>query len=210
MVSEAANGFAQAGYAILRELIPEPLHTFLCEYVLKSARAGRFTSGDSGVPATPCLFGDPFMESLLWLLLPSMETASGKRLFPTYSYLRIYKDGDVLTRHQDRPSCEISATLSLGYQAPSPWPIWIEVGGVAKSVALEPGDALLYKGIEVPHWREQFAGTYSAQVFLHYVDQHGPHKNLRYDQRDALATSPMTIRILEQLMTSATAKERNS
>jgi hypothetical protein len=27
---------------------------------------------------------------------------------------------------------------------------------------------LIYKGIEVPHWREKFLGNNHAQAFLHY------------------------------------------
>ena len=201
--SETTHSFSRSGYVLLRMLVPRPMRSFLYEYVLKSARAGRLGLGDSGVPNTPNIYGDPFMDSLLELFVPRMEAESGKRLFPTYSYFRLYKHGDVLKRHQDRPSCEISATLNLGYAAPEAWPIWLDVGGERKSVSLEPGDALLYKGIEIPHWRERFAGEHSAQVFLHYVDQGGPYKAFAFDRRESLSTSPVASRILEQLMKSA-------
>jgi len=198
-LSVRSQGFAEAGYVLLPGLLSQNVCSFLYEYVLKSARAGRFGTGDSGVPGTPNCYGDPFTESLLELLLPRVESESGRHLFPTYSYLRLYKCGDVLHRHRDRPSCEISVTLNLGYEAAAPWPICVEAGGVTSSLLLEPSDALLYKGIEVPHWRESFPGEHSAQVFLHYVDKDGPHKEFKYDRRLSLSTSPACTQLLDQL-----------
>jgi hypothetical protein len=55
------------------------------------------------------------------------------------------------------------------------WPIWIEGPNGTYSVDLEAGDGLLYRGTECTHWREVFEGQRQTQVFLHYVDQHGPH-----------------------------------
>jgi hypothetical protein len=103
-----------------------------------------------------------------------------------------------LKRHRDRPACEVSLTLNLGFQAEKPWPIWFEVDGEVRTASLEPGDALLYKGIELPHWREPFDGENSAQVFLHYVNQDGQNREWKYDKRFSLGTSLMTKRVLEQ------------
>ena len=44
-----------------------------------------------------------------------METMTSLELVPTYSYHRLYTTGTELKRHKDRPSCEISTTLCLGY-----------------------------------------------------------------------------------------------
>ena len=59
------------------------------------------------------LLSDFVMENLHDFLLPRMEKATGLKLFPTYTYFRVYKNGDVLEKHKDRPSCEISVSLSL-------------------------------------------------------------------------------------------------
>ena len=53
------------------------------------------------------------METLLLSVQPKMEKLTGLKLNPTYSYARIYKKGDVLNRHKDRFSCEISTTMNL-------------------------------------------------------------------------------------------------
>jgi len=100
-----------------------------------------------------------------------MEKETGYKLNETYSYARIYKLGDVLHRHKDRYSCEVSTTLHLGGD---PWPIYLDPTGkkgqAGIKVELEPGDMLMYSGCEVEHWREPFPGKDCAQVFLHYND----------------------------------------
>jgi hypothetical protein len=48
------------------------------------------------------------------------------------------------------------------------------------------GDAVLYRGMEKHHWRKKFKGEWQAQVFLHYVDADGPHKEWKFDKRPSL------------------------
>jgi hypothetical protein len=126
-------------------------------------------------------YGDIAMETLLLAVQPIMEKQTGLKLIPTYSYARIYKKGDILHRHKDRFSCEISTTLNLGGDK---WPIYVEpnpkMGGVVEGkgyisdntkgikVNLKPGDMLVYRGNLLEHWREEFDGKDCAQVFLHY------------------------------------------
>ena len=104
-----------------------------------------------------------------------METHTGLKLSPTYSYARIYKKGDDLKRHKDRFSCEISTTLNLGGD---PWPIYLEPSGEEGKegikVDLEPGDMLVYRGIDLEHWRYKFEGENCGQVFLHYNNEEHP------------------------------------
>jgi len=203
-----ASRFDLNGYAPMPELIPTSLSSFLYEYALKSAAQEKW-QGDDAFTNTPCTSGDPLMDTLLELLLPRVEAESSRQLFPTYSYLRVYKRGDRLKRHSDRPSCEISLTLNLGYQADEPWPIWVESNGAPRSCALNPGDAMLYKGIELPHWRDPFQGENCAQVFLHYVDQKGPYAEWKFDKRDSLSASPPIQKLLLQLIDGAPAAVRS-
>jgi len=126
------------------------------------------------------------MEGLLLDLLPLAEQLASAKLFPTYSYFRVYQRGDALNKHTDRPSCEISSSICLGREAQGPWPIWIEGPEGISSIDLEPGDGLFYRGIECPHWREPLTEDLVAQVFLHYVDQNGPHAEWKFDKRTSL------------------------
>src|ERR1043165_2766113 len=99
--TQTSESFTTTGYALLPNLVTERVRSFLYEYALKSAGAGKLKSGDSGVSETPCFYSDAFMEWLLEALLPDVELQSGLSLYPTYSYFRVYKHGDVLARHQD-------------------------------------------------------------------------------------------------------------
>jgi hypothetical protein len=127
------------------------------------------------------------METLLQWVQPIMEKHTKLKLVPTYSYARIYKKGDVLHRHKDRFSCEISTTLNLGGD---PWPIYLEPSGKEGKngikINLKPGDMLIYSGCELEHWREAFDGTDCAQVFLHYNKASKEAEQNKFDKRPHL------------------------
>ena len=107
-----------------------------------------------------------------------MEKVTGKKLLPTYSFWRMYTYNADLKKHKDRPSCEISATVNISNDG-TKWPIFMD----NKPFNLEPGDAAIYLGCEIEHWREKFKGDYNAQVFLHYVDAFGKNTEYLMDKR---------------------------
>lgn len=132
-------------------------------------------------------YADPLTETILYSSLEHMEEITGKKLHPTYSYSRVYVKGDVLKPHVDRPSCEVSVTVHVATNG-EPWPIWMKVRGKEPmSFTLEPGDAVVYKGCEVTHWRGVADKTeVNVQFMLHYVDQNGPNANYKFDTRPSL------------------------
>jgi hypothetical protein len=182
-----AKSFTKSGYVVIKSVIDEKDREFLCEYLLASLRRPRATKGDALVPGTPAVYCDVATETLLEKLRPGLERHIELDLDPTYSYARLYKHGDSLPKHTDRPACEISGTLCLCYDA-EPWPIWLESNGKSVAICLYPGDMVAYRGTEVPHWRNVFQGQYLAQVFLHYVDRNGPYREWKFDKRPALRT----------------------
>jgi hypothetical protein len=186
VMAEIARLFDRDRLVVLRRLLEDRELSLLYRYAGKVALWDVMHPGDSQVANALCSYGDPIMEGLLSKLLPTVEKASGLRLFPTYSYFRVYQSGDVLGRHTDRPSCEVSLSLCLGYEAPAPWPILIEGPRGVVSVSLEAGDGLLYRGIECLHWRSPFEGSRLVQTFLHYVDQQGPYSQWKFDKRPSL------------------------
>ena len=188
--------FQKNKYCIIKEAVPKQIAEFVYNYFIMKRQVARtlfderyisqFTTefgvwNDEQVPNTYSHYADIAMETLLLRTLPVMEKYTKLKLNPTYSYARIYKTGDVLRRHKDRFSCEISTTLNLGGD---PWPIYLEpkknvgipngkkitVSSNNKGVRvnLKPGDMLVYRGMELEHWREEFQGDNCAQVFLHY------------------------------------------
>ncbi|MBO0716964.1 MAG: hypothetical protein J2P55_06475, partial [Rhizobiales bacterium] len=147
------------------------------------------TVGDSQVPNTPAGYGDSTFDGLLEYLRPRIEESSGLSLLPTYSYFRLYKRGDALPRHRDRPACEISVSLNIGQKPSDPWPLFVESDRESYAALLNPGDGLLYRGIDLFHWREAYRGEALGQVFLHYVDRDGPHADQKFDGRPTLMRS---------------------
>ena len=112
-----------------------------------------------------------------------MENICKVSLVPAYSYMRIYGQGEKLLKHRDREACEYSATINIACKTDQPWPLFLETKHGTIDAILKPGDMLVYKGIEVHHWRNAFEGEYCIQVFLHYVDVNGPYKEWKYDKR---------------------------
>jgi hypothetical protein len=147
---------------------------------------------DAQFSSTYSCYADFVTETLLLKLLPTVEKETKLKLIPTYSYTRLYKTGDELIRHKDRPSCEISITLNLGGDN---WDIFLEPSGKENQkgipISLQVGDLLIYKGCELEHWREKFKGKICGQVFLHYNDINGLFKDKnKYDGRSGLGMPP--------------------
>ena len=199
--------FKKNKYIIIKEVLSAEMSDYIYKYFLlkrqvaKTLFDSRYISPfteyfgvwtDEQVPNTYSHYADIAMETLLVKIHPLMQKATGLKLTPNYSYARIYKKGDILKRHKDRFSCEISTTLNLGGD---PWPIYLNTTEkLIKSnsskeikVDLKPGDMLIYKGNLLEHWREPFNGENCAQVFLHYnnIETEGSKENL-FDRRPHL------------------------
>ena len=170
-------------YQVIKGAVSYELANFIFNYFLLKRDAVKWmydnnitydtgmlgTWTDAQIPNTYSHYADPVMETLLVKVLPVMKNETGLDLCPTYSYARIYKKGDVLARHKDRYSCEISTTLNLGGDS---WSIYLDPtgkkGGAGIKIDLKPGDMLIYSGCDLEHWREEFIGKNCGQVFLHY------------------------------------------
>ena len=129
-------------------------------------------------------YADPLAETILLKKISLMEKETGKKLLPTYSFWRMYTKYSELKKHTDRPSCEISATVNIGSDK-TPWPFFAD----GQPLHLEEGDAVIYLGQEVDHWREEFEGDWYAQCFLHYVKKDGKHASHYRDRRPYWGTS---------------------
>lgn len=172
---------------------------------LKQLVAEQKTVKDDQCPVSEAVHGAIAFDKLLVDLLPYFEKASGKRLYPTYSYARLYSPGEELAIHTDRESCEISATLTLGFEG-DVWPIYMgdESKKNASEIKMAVGDAVLYRGMDKHHWREPYTeGKWQAQVFLHYVDADGLHKEWKFDKRSDLnlQQEELRYRVFQDILT---------
>ena len=197
--------FKKDKYVVIKQAIPKDLATFVANYfsmkkqVMDTCRQARYISpyetllgeyepAEGQIPHTYSNYSDIAMETLMLKCQPVMEKITGLKLTPAYTFARIYKNGDVLKRHKDRFSCEISTTLNLGGD---PWAIYLEPSGKEGlkgiKVDLKPGDMLVYSGCELEHWRNKFKGKECIQAFLHYNNQKTPGaKENMFDKRPHL------------------------
>ena len=191
--------FEKYNFIVVHKLLPTEEADRLHKYLLLKREAVKFmkengrlnawdsllgTWSDEQIPGTFSCYSDFLMETYLQELKPKFEKHMNMELYENYSYCRVYKNGDILHRHKDRYSCEMSSTIFLGGDS---WNICLEpdetqgqhdkeTGQYIPSqsngihITLEPGDALIYKGCIVEHWREAFQGEVCSQVFMHYTD----------------------------------------
>jgi hypothetical protein len=194
-----AEGFQSDKYLYISRFLSLEIVRLAMDYTL--LRKAFFTQPEKKseqVPGTHSAYADTLMEVLLLHCQPKIEALTGLKLFPTYSYYRVYKPGDELEKHQDRRACEISVTVCLGYDYVTDDPEYhwdLYVGGVA--FEMEPGDAVIYRGCDVEHWRTRFEvqeDSWHSQLFLHYVDAaQEDAKEYLYDNRP-YAGAPLTLR----------------
>ena len=148
-----------------------------------------------------------------------LENVIGRKLYNTYYYDRFYFEGQELKKHADRPACEISVSIHISTNLPDDlkdWPFKIKtpdtytdesktnvlIPGEERSAVLNPGDGLLYKGCERPHWRDPMPSPvprkrdwilkkmgkyrkteyYYHQIFFHYVIADGNRAHCAGDQ----------------------------
>jgi|TARA_R100000455_G_C6257172_1_gene112882 hypothetical protein len=190
--------FKSNKYLVIKNAIDSNIASLLYKYLLNKRKVAKkyfevnyisqFNSdygvwNDDQVPNTYSVYGDIMMDTLLQDIQEKIEKNISIKLYPTYSYARVYKQGDILERHKDRPSCEISATLNLGGDV---WSIFLQSKN-KQEIVLESGDLLIYSGCELEHWREEFTGTDCGQVFLHYNKYKSKEENINlYDGRPFL------------------------
>jgi hypothetical protein len=136
------------------------------------------------------------MTRFHWGLTAVASMLTGRELLPSYCFVRVYQQGDVLKVHSDREECEHSMSLTLGSSEGIVWPLEIGRGDSAdwpvladdfgtepvSTFAIQPGDALLYRGVQHRHARlTPNPNKWSAHLFLHWVDSAGSFSNLAFE-----------------------------
>jgi hypothetical protein len=197
--------YGAEGYATIRGLVPPEVAANLFKQLqMDLTSAGK--SFDT-FTRTQALSRHPTVEisghfyrpltTFLWGLTPAIGQLTGADVLPSYDYFRIYRKGDICRVHSDRPSCEHSLSLTLAYSDDVPWPL--EMGSVKvdserpcvedfgdephRAVEMQPGDAVLYRGIDLRHGRTQpNPNRWSAHLFLFWVERGGDFAQHAFDE----------------------------
>lgn len=190
MYDETIN-FKKYGYCKVESVISKELSDFITQYSLFDEMqdfSSESMQGKSQVPNAHSKYADPAMESMLLILHPIIEQYTELELFPTYSFYRVYRNGDNLKIHTDRPSCEISATVCFNYSYDDNeynWPIYMN----KNPIVLSPGDIAIYRGCDIEHYRDSFDPQddgWQVQGFFHYVDSNGINRDYKFDKRSSI------------------------
>ena len=196
--------YAKDGYASVEGLIPPEVANALVQQLeadlVAAGKSFNSFSRQEALMRRPTVeisghFYRPLI-TFLWGLTPIVSEVTGADLLPSYDYFRIYQKDDICRVHSDRPSCEHSVSLTLAYSDGKPWDLQIgsrEVTGPdylqehfgdepCASIAMQPGDAVLYRGTQLRHGRIQpNPNAWSAHLFMHWVDRGGPHAAHAFD-----------------------------
>jgi hypothetical protein len=169
--------FSREGFVVIRRLLPPGQAAALSQYWQNLAALDVIPDrGDGG--ARRGSQGEPSSALLLYVLQPLVEQILGTAMKPAYSYAWIYRQGAELPVHRDRDACRCTVSLLVDYApvvaGPTPWPLGIHPrgGGAAIEIRQAVGDAVIFNGQELKHFRPRFtAGVHSISLLLHYVDR---------------------------------------
>lgn len=172
---EDRASFAAKGYAVVNDALHPYDVAAIRRYLRNGIRTGSITFGDRQVPSRYHAHNDPLLRVHQKRLIPLVASIVGVPVKPSYVYLSAYTEGSMLHRHLDRPQCEYSLTISVDY-TPEPtleaaWPIRLALQDAELIVYQSLGDALLFTGRRLTHFREPLPpGHISTSLLLHYVD----------------------------------------
>jgi len=186
------KNFDEEGYAKVNSLVDEKTVKTISQYFENKIRRGEWVEKDNADNKYEAskfgYYSDPLIEIMLKECQPIIEQHTGLLLEPTYSFSRVYQEDEELISHTDRPACEISVTVNVACTGDI-WPIWMQKENKDPvKCMLNPGDAVIYKGCEVTHWRRKLPkGQINVQFMLHYIDKNGDNAEYIFDGRKGLS-----------------------
>ena len=189
----------------IKEFLPKEILNLCYSYCLLKFSNQKSFIIDRQTSSLISHHGDHLMETIMDMSTSVVEQNVGKKLWPTYSFFRIYDKCSDLKIHKDRESCEYTVALCLGAD-PVAQPYEIFLGEednnsdykyynseneykryrIDNKFSMLPNNALIFKGMDKIHWREECQHDHFITVFLHYVDQEGPYKEFKFDKRENL------------------------
>jgi hypothetical protein len=173
-LAAARDQVARRGFAELRSLVHPSWLANLRAYYDGLIRQG-FLDASDVQSRRFAAHDEKIAKDVHRRLTPAIAAALPEPVAPSYCYLGLYREGAVLEKHVDRDECEYTLSLTIDAQPSAArdaaWPLCLELpdGGTVRSL-LAPGDGLLFKGRELPHFREALpAGRSSWSIFFHFI-----------------------------------------
>jgi len=163
-------------YAVIRDII-DPLQIAALRKHFRILDHRNFLIPDlQGGSIRYALHNEPVAQFVHHQLSDLVRRVTGEPVMPSYCFLSVYKTGSFLAKHSDRPQCAWNLSLLIDTdpekELGDSWPIFLEVGGQTKAVRLKMGAGLLYRGTDIPHWRETLGnGETNTLILCHFVPE---------------------------------------
>jgi hypothetical protein len=189
-----ARKFRKNRYLFVKRLLPASMLEYLKIYYAVLLDNELFVR-DTQCPSSLSLGGDPGLDAVLEWIRPEIGRLVGFELAPTYSYTRRYAKGELLKRHKDRESCEVSVTVSIKVpKQAAPSVVYLRPPNArATKVAMREGDGCIYAGAEIEHWRDRFRVDGYIQLFFHFISKSGRYyPDYLFDGRKFLGGTRLT------------------
>jgi hypothetical protein len=158
-------------------LLGGPWLKALADYCREAIAQGYFERDAGSINQVWC-HQDPITRLVHGQLAPLVSRLAGEPVKPSYTFTTSYLGGAVLEVHTDRIQCEHTISLLVdhapAFESQSPWALWIvdPARGDRESCFQRRGDGLLFRGRELPHYRQALPLDHSStSVLLHYVAQ---------------------------------------
>lgn len=191
--------FSKNKYKIVRNFLDKGLVAFLQNYTKlfedrmykenPITKENPYPYQDETVDKCFSWYGGFHTDSLLMSYRDKVAKIIKKDLVESYSFHRTYYHGSKLIPHIDRKSCEYSVTVCINKENID-WPLYLHtLQNEILSIELNDGDALIYQGTKMQHWRNEYFGKQHTQFFLHYIDKNNIfYPKYMLDGRNSLGT----------------------
>jgi hypothetical protein len=160
--------FKKQGYIVINNLVDPKEVARLYDYTIQRVERGNLDDGQ--VPGSPSFYQDQEVVQLQKNCINAIQASIQLKLLNVFCYHRVYRTGAVLKAHKDSTRAEIPASINLG-QKGEPWDLWLlDYDENTRKIRLNPGDALIYHGSKLMHWREKLVNSdFVSQVMFHFV-----------------------------------------
>lgn len=173
ILAEACKKLATHRFALIPSLVPAHLLIAIARYYRQRLAEG-YISLTNGKSNQYSAHREPLAEWIHQFVADILRPAFPVEVKPSYSYLSIYQGGATLERHTDRPQCEFTVSLCVDASTGAEgWPLYVEspVDNALIEVHLRLGDAIIFKGRELPHHRRAMApGESFTSLLFHFVE----------------------------------------
>ncbi|MGX5200391.1 hypothetical protein [Aliikangiella sp. IMCC44632] len=176
--SQFQNEFCENNFLVIKNALPLNICQLLSKRIAMLAAEKQLMDCEQ-CPMSHWAYDDPAFVEVQQSLRLSLSQLTGIELLNSFNSVRRYPQGEVLTKHTDRDAAEIVLSVVIDYAGTQHWPLYLQAladESPVNEIVLGQGDAVLFRGSKLYHWRESLANEWQIQAFFFFVDSNGDFK----------------------------------